>query len=174
MGRVRLIPKPIQAGKGTRISVPKDGKQVHAGEIYKLYFHGPAYRVMESSWRSGDSVVGLFAANLPANHEPDNLPTQISPRLIELCFQTAGIWEMAVRSRMGLPYQIRKVRLLRSPEAAKSRLYAVATPNEDGSFDAQVVDEKGGLYLVLKGYRTMELPDPIDEALLKPLKNVIA
>jgi acyl transferase domain-containing protein/acyl carrier protein/NAD(P)-dependent dehydrogenase (short-subunit alcohol dehydrogenase family) len=174
MGRVRLITKPIQPGKGARISVPKDGKQVHAGDIYKLYFHGPAYRVLESSWRSGNSVVGLFAANLPANHEPGNLPTQMSPRLIELCFQTAGIWEMAVRSRMGLPYQIRKVRLLRSPEAAKSRLYAAVTPNEDGSFDAQVVDEKGSLYLVLKGYRTMELPDPIDETLLKPLKSVIA
>jgi malonyl CoA-acyl carrier protein transacylase/NAD(P)-dependent dehydrogenase (short-subunit alcohol dehydrogenase family) len=170
IGRVHLIAKPIQAGKGTRITMPKDGKQVHAGEIYRLYFHGPAYRVLESSWRCGDSVVGLFAANLPPNHEPGSLPTQVAPRLIELCFQTVGIWEMANRSRMGLPYQIRKVRLLRSPEAAKSRLCAVATPNEDGSFDAQVVDEKGSLYLVLKGYRTMELPDPIDETLLRPLK----
>jgi hypothetical protein len=174
LGSVHLITKPIQAGKGTRITVPKDGKLVHADEIYRLYFHGPAYRVLESSWRSGNSVVGLFAANLPSNHEPDSLPTQVAPRLIELCFQTAGIWEMAVRSRMGLPSQIRKVRLLRSPEAVKSRLYAVATPNEDGSFDAQVVDEKGSLYLVMKGYRTMELPDPIDETLLEPLKRVIA
>jgi acyl transferase domain-containing protein/acyl carrier protein/NAD(P)-dependent dehydrogenase (short-subunit alcohol dehydrogenase family) len=174
MGNVHLIGKPIQAGKGIRISMPKDGKLVHSDDIYRLYFHGPAYQVLESSWRNGDSVVGLFAANLPANHEPGSLPTQVAPRLIELCFQTAGIWEMAVRSRMGLPYQIRKVRLLRSPEAAKFRLYAVATPNEDGSFDAQVVDEKGSLYLVLKGYRTMELPDPIDEALLKPLKKIIA
>jgi NAD(P)-dependent dehydrogenase (short-subunit alcohol dehydrogenase family)/acyl carrier protein len=173
-GRVRLIAKPIQPGKGTKVSGPKNGKQVPATDIYRLYFHGPAYRVMESSWRSGDSVVGLYAADLPANHEPGNLPTLVAPRLIELCFQTAGMWEMAVRSRMGLPHQIRKVRLLRSPEAAKSRLYAVATPNEDGSFDAQVVDEKGGLYLVLKGYRTMELPDPIDAELLKPLKSVIA
>jgi hypothetical protein len=38
----------------------------------------------------------------------------------------------------------------------------------------QAVDEKGSLYLVLKGYRTMELPDPIDETLLKPLKSIIA
>jgi len=172
-GRVRLIAKAGQAGKGSRVALPKDGRQVGVDDIYRLYFHGPAYRVLESAWRSGDCVVGLFAADLPANHEPGDLPSFVSPRLIELCFQTAGIWEMAVRSRMGLPYQIRKVRLLRSPDAAKSRLYASATPNEDGSFDAQVVDEKGNVYLVMKGYRTMELPDPIDAGLLAPLRSAI-
>ena len=36
----------------------------------------------------------------------------MAPRLIELCFQTAGFWEMGVQSRMGLPQHIDRVSLL--------------------------------------------------------------
>ena len=32
--------------------------------------------------------------DLPGNHMPADRPTLMSPRLIELCFQTAGLWEM--------------------------------------------------------------------------------
>ena len=31
-----------------------------------------------------------------------NCPQSVAPRLIELCFQTAGVWELGVQSRMGL------------------------------------------------------------------------
>lgn len=173
-GRVWLVRKMAPGWKRKKVAQPADGRKVDAGSIYKLYFHGPAYQVLESSWRSGDEVVGLFAKNLPANHEPAELPTLVVPRLIELCFQTAGMWEMAVKSRMGLPYQIGQVNVLRTPVGAKTRLYAVTKSKDDESFDAQVIDEKGNVYITLTGYRTMALPESIDVALLQPLKNAMS
>jgi NAD(P)-dependent dehydrogenase (short-subunit alcohol dehydrogenase family) len=172
-GRVWLVDKVAPGRKRKKVVPAADGRKVDSGDIYRLYFHGPAYQVLESSWRNGDEVVGLFSANLPANHQPPDWPTLVWPRLIELCFQTAGIWEMAIRSKMGLPYQIDKVCLLRAPDGAQTRLFSVVRPNTDSSFDAQVVDEKGNVYLTLTGYRTMELPDPINASLLRPLQSAI-
>ena len=54
-------------------------------------------------------IVGLMAKDLPANHHPSELPTLMAPRLIELCFQTAGLWEMGAQGRMGLPQHIDRV-----------------------------------------------------------------
>ena len=94
---------------------------------------------------------------------PSELPTLMAPRLIELCFQTAGVWEMGAQGRMGLPQHIDRVSsspLLLAPEFADARLYAVVTPDPDrGSFDAEVVDAKGNRYLHLSGYRTVAVPE---------------
>ena len=48
----------------------------------------------------------------------------MAPRLIELCFQTAGVWEMGAQGRMGLPQHIDRVSslLLPAPESADSPL----------------------------------------------------
>ncbi len=80
----------------------------------------------------------------------------MAPRLIELCFQTAGIWELGQQSRMGLPQRVQQVSLLSEPNPANGRLYAVVTPDEvRNSFDAEVLDEKGNCYLRLSGYQTV-------------------
>ncbi len=86
-----------------------DGHIIEAADIYRLYFHGPAYQVMERAWWDGHRIVGLMAKGLPANHMPSELPTLMAPRLIELCFQTAGVWEMGAQGRMGLPQHIDRV-----------------------------------------------------------------
>jgi hypothetical protein len=138
-----------------------------------LYFHGPAYQVIKNAWRNGEEVVGLFAENLPANHEPKELSTVIAPRLIELCFQTAGLWEMGTKSRMGLPYQIDRVTFLRNLSGKEEGMFALVTPNANDAFDARVVDAQGNIYLTLQGYRTMELPETIEAALLKPLQEAM-
>ena len=84
----------------------------------------------------------------------------MAPRLIELCFQTAGLWEMGTEGRMGLPLHINRVSSLLIPESADTRLYAVVTSEQDqGSFDAEVVDAKGNCYLQLNGYRTVAVPN---------------
>jgi hypothetical protein len=97
----------------------------------------------------------------------------VSPRLIELCFQTAGLWELAAESRMGLPYRIDEVMIHLPDDDAKKALYAVVRPGKDGAFDARVVDEKGSLHLTLSGYRTMQLPDPIEKTLLVPVRAAL-
>jgi len=116
-----------------------------------------------------------MAKQLPGNHHPSELPTLMAPRLIELCFQTAGIWEMGTQDRMGLPHHVDRVSLLRAPDQANTRLYAVVTPNPArGTFDAHVVDQKGNRYVQLTGYRTIASPNVVNAGQLKTLRSVMS
>jgi len=149
------------------------GAAITAADIYRLYFHGPAYQVLEQAWRDGNCLVGQLAANLPANHAPAGKPTLMEPRLIELCFQTAGLWEMSVLGRFGLPHYIQRVALLRTPQLGAGSLFAIVSPNANGeSFDAKVVDIQGTEYLQLIGYRTVALPNRVEAESLKALQDI--
>jgi hypothetical protein len=98
----------------------------------------------------------------------------ITPRLIELCFQTAGIWEIGTTGRMGLPQHIDRVSAPHAADANSGRLHAVVTRNtEAGSFDARVLDASGNVCIDLRGYRTVELPAGIDATYLKPLQEAM-
>ena len=44
-----------------------------------------------------------LATELPPNHTPDGDPLAAAPRLVELCFQTAGVAELAADGSLGLP-----------------------------------------------------------------------
>ena len=168
--RVRLTKHPAEAVTTTPLGKP-GGHIIEAADIYPLYFHGPAYQVVRRAWWDGKQMVGLMAESLPHNHHPSQLPTVVAPRLIELCFQTAGLWEMGVQGRMGLPLHIHKVRLYGMPEATETALFAVVTPDADeGSFHAEVVDMKGNRYLQLSGYRTVAVANAVDAERLKALK----
>jgi hypothetical protein len=168
--RVRLTKQPPKALTVPALGTPT-GNIIEATNIYRLYFHGPAYQVVERAWWDGHRIVGLMARDLPNNHCPSELPTIVAPRLIELCFQTAGVWEMGAQGRMGLPQHIDSVSLFKPmPESTDTVLYAVVTPNpSQGSFDAEVVDAKGSCYLRLTSYRTVAVPSAIDAERVKPL-----
>jgi hypothetical protein len=119
-------------------------------------------------------VVGRFAADLPPDHEPAEEPTVAAPRLIELCFQTAGIWELGTTGRMALPTHVDRV--IRYADAdAPGKLFAVVHPREDGSaIDARVVDETGRVRVLLVGYRTIELPGGLDPEALEPIRSAMS
>lgn len=172
--RVRLSKRTPTAVTAKALVTSSDSI-VEAAEIYRVYFHGPAYQVLERAWWDGKRMIGLMAGGLPSNHQPSNRPTLMAPRLIELCFQTAGLWEMSVQNRFGLPQDVHQVSLLRAPDLAESQLYAVVTPNlEQESFDAEVVDTKGNCYVQLSGYRTAAMPNSLDDGPLKLLHAVMA
>ena len=115
-----------------------------------------------------------MAQGLPGNHHPPELQTLVAPRLIELCFQTAALWDVVGQGRMGLPEHVHQVSVWRSPDLAEGPLYAVATPNpDDGSFEAEVVDTAGNRYVHLRGYRTVAHPEGIDPESLKALRPVV-
>ena len=173
-GRVRLTKQRAKAAPVQAPGLP-EGHIIEAADIYRLYFHGPAYQVLERAWFDGDRIVGRLSENLPSNHIPPEKPTLMMPRLIELCFQTAGLWEMKAQGRMGLPQHVRQVCLLRTPDPAVGGLYAVITPKpEQGSFDADVVDAAGNRYVQLIGYSTVALPYLVDTEPLKALQAVAA
>jgi NAD(P)-dependent dehydrogenase (short-subunit alcohol dehydrogenase family)/acyl carrier protein len=134
--------------------------------IYQIYFHGPAYQVLERAQVDGDTAVGLLAANLPANTNPVAAADLMLPRLIELCFQTAGIWEIKTKGVMALPLAIGEVKSYPLPTAngqpPAARLYAlVQAINGGASFNAQVVDSEGTMFVELKDYRTVQLPGTV-------------
>jgi NAD(P)-dependent dehydrogenase (short-subunit alcohol dehydrogenase family) len=172
--RVRVGKQPVVAVKGVAPQLSAEAI-VKAAHIYRIYFHGPAYQVLDRAWWDGTRMIGEMATGLPGNHKPSELPTLMAPRLIELCFQTAGIWEMGTTSRMGLPLHLNEVSWLRSPKSAEGRLYAVVTPHpEQGTFDAEVVDSAGNCYVRVGGYRTVALPDGLDAESLKTMRSVVA
>ena len=77
--------------------------------VYRVYFHGPAYQVLDHAWRANGHVIGALAGDLPPDHEPAERVTDFVPRLIELCFQTAGVWELGTAGRMALPTHVDRV-----------------------------------------------------------------
>jgi polyketide synthase-like dehydratase family protein/polyketide synthase family protein/KR domain-containing protein len=174
--RVRLVPATTLESAGESLPVPAEGNgsAVAAADIYRIYFHGPAYRVMESAWRHGDGVAGRLARPLPPDHRPEELPTLMEPRLIELCFQTAGVGELGTHGRMALPLKVDRVTAPRRNDKNGGNgtpLYAVAGPRDgDGAVDAYVVDGAGNVYLSLSGYRTIELPGSVAADRVAPLR----
>jgi acyl transferase domain-containing protein/acyl carrier protein len=172
--RVRVSKQTVSAVTGAAPRLSAEAI-VGAAQIYRIYFHGPAYQVLERAWWDGERMIGEMSAALPNNHQPADQPTLMSPRLIELCFQTAGLWEINSQSRMGLPLHVHQVSWLRAPQSAEGRLYALVTPHpEQGSFDAEVVDATGNRYLSLGGYRTVAVPDGLDAESLKALQAVLS
>ena len=136
---------------------------ISADAIYRVYFHGPAYQVLERAVVTGQTAIGLMADTLPPNSDPADTASVLAPRLIELCFQTAGVWDIQTTGTMALPLGVGSVTAYRQPaEANGRRLYAVVEAIDGGeSYNAQVVDEAGNVYVDLKGYRTVDLPGSV-------------
>ena len=136
-----------------------DTLTIGAGDIYKIYFHGPAYKVVERAGVEGQQVTGLLAENLPPDTAEGPGRWLMAPRLIEFCFQTAGLWQIATQQTLALPMAVASVTTYRRLEdAGGSRLYARVSALDGGTaFDAQVVDEAGNVYVDLRGYRTVPL-----------------
>jgi len=171
--RVRMAKSHPQWETAPRPALPA-GATIEARDIYRLYFHGPAYQVVERAWWDGKRIVAEMARELRNNHHPAGLPTVMAPRLIELCFQAAGLWEMGARGRMGLPQRIGRVSVAPAPLPTEGALYAAVTPDpKRESFDAEVVDAAGNRYVRLSGYRTVALPAVIDAERLEVLQALV-
>ncbi len=152
-------------------SVPEpEGDVVEASAIYETYFHGPAYQVVEEAWRGAGLVTGRLSGTLPPNHEPAERPTLVSPRLVELAFQTAGLAEIATSERMGLPFGFRRLELLR-PGNGEVVSAALAASTAEGAFDVDVVDARGRVLTSLTGYRTSALPGGVSPEAFQSLKG---
>jgi len=165
-GRVILSPVAPQAPT-TGVPETDVDTTVDAEAIYRIYFHGPTYQVLASAWADDGTAVGALARDLPVNHQPADAPTVTAPRLLELCFQVAGVHELGTSHRMALPARIERLELF-GPMGDDAPCWAVAAPDDQGA-DAEVVDGDGRVRLRLTGYGTTVLPDGPDAALLAPL-----
>ena len=122
-GRVRLTRQtPREAASRVRADGEPTARRLPRNRFTASTSTGPRTRCW-SGPGGPEGAVGGMAAGLPDNHVPAAQPLALAPRLIELCFQTAGIWEMAVERRMGLPRSLASVRLYPTPDAAAGPLY---------------------------------------------------
>jgi hypothetical protein len=169
-GQVRLTRAVLDHSSTAPFHV--EGVNIEPADIYKVFFHGPAYQVIHRAFWNGQQLIGQFSTKLSANHHPPELETIASPRHIELCFQTVGLFELGTAARLGLPQHVREVRLLRDLKSSETDLYAVVTPDaQSKTFDAVVQDAKGNCYLRLTGYQTVELPGAVSTDNLKALRE---
>jgi len=76
--RVRLATETSRPAKQKALPKPADGNIVQASDIYRLYFHGPAYQVVESSCVPVPTLSACMPQVCRPNHEPGSLTTLVS------------------------------------------------------------------------------------------------
>ncbi len=173
-GRVYLTQS--QPVKGVVAAAPKWTKKpaLHADEIYRLFFHGPTFQVLDAAQPSHNTLLGKFNKKLISKEEPNDALPAI-PMLIELCFQTAALWEAGKTGTLALPKSIGSLKTYPQPINGVA-IFAEVTPNEREdriTFDARVVDEKGNIFLELSDYQTSPLPYPAEEEIIAPLQAIL-
>jgi hypothetical protein len=171
-GRVRLATHPPEPEKAAKPPMSSK-KSLTPEEVYSVYFHGPAYQVLQSVWRAkGDGAVSRFAEDLPANHVPADAPVLIGPRLAEICFQTAGMWEMGQEGRFALPDRVGSLRVVGTP-SEDTPLVCTARPTPEG-FDCVVQRSDGTVVVHMTGYRTVVTPQPLPDEHAATIRAVMA
>jgi hypothetical protein len=168
-GAVRLGAQP-PAAETDDTPVATDAPALPAADVYRMYFHGPAYRVVGSAWRDGDATAARFATDLPPQADSASV---IGPRLVELCFQAAGLHEAGHEGRLALPLRVGAVRLATVAPAERDDLVAYARPDGDGGFECVVRAADGSVVLRLEGYRTVPLPQPLPDDVRAPIQAVV-
>jgi Polyketide synthase dehydratase/KR domain len=167
-GSVRLTAQAPQPETDGCATSEAEAFVSHA-DIYRVLPHGPAYQVLDEAWRSDGDAIGRFAEQLPPNHQPAGNPTKTEPRLVELCFQTAGIWDIGQAGVFALPGHADLIRTLHRP-TSDGRLFAHVHPVGNGSFDCRVVDSAGDVLVRVDGYRTTPLPGTVADDLQRPIR----
>ncbi len=150
-------------------------KTVTADEIYRLYFHGPSFQVLEAAQRSENTILGRLNKSR-IRISADDPELFATPMLIELCFQTAGLWEAGATGILALPLSIGKLQLYQRPVNGVP-VYAEVKPRryeQQISFDAKVVDANGNVFLELTNYQTSPLPYPAVKELIEPMRVLVS
>jgi hypothetical protein len=143
-----------------------------ADQVYSFYFHGPAYQVVNAAWAAGEGSMAEMA-DLPTDRVPADAPLRIEPRLVELCFQAAGLWEAGREGQLALPTAVARLSVDAAVEPG-SRLVATAHQTAPGTFDCRVVDADGVVLVRLDGYRSIPVPMPIPDEVSEALRDAFA
>ncbi len=166
---VRLAPPSDSPAVHVQLS-GDEGPVVDRSSIYSVYFHGPAYQVMDAVRRVGDDAVGALTRNLPPNHQPEDLPLTVAPRWIEAAFQAEGVRNIGQTKTMALPAGLDRVEVF-DLSPTDGPLLAVVSPAVNGASDVRIVDTEGRVRLALIGYRTATLPGELPDELVGPFSQ---
>ena len=171
--RVRLTKQAARDGPGAARSASRTDPWWRPPDIYRVFFHGPAYQVLERAWLQRVSHGGPVLQR-PARQSLSARAAAGDGAPVDRAVLPGGGASGGCRAqgRIGLAAACwAKSRLWRSPDLAEGPLYAVVTPAADGdSFDAEVVDAAGNRYVHLRGYKMVAHPDAVDVEPLRALK----
>ena len=175
-GKVYLVPtdEPVALGL---VEPPHWNMEssVKKEDIYRLYFHGPAFQVLEGVERTNGTVLGKLQTGLPSiTAHQQNLMSL--PLLVELCMQTAGVYEIGETGALSLPKSIGSL-TLHQLVIVDEDLFAEVYPRRDQDgrvyFDARVIDGKGTVYLEMHKYQTSSMPYAAEKKLVRPLEILV-
>ncbi len=175
----RCASRPAQAARR-----PGDAGRARAGgrrrdraaDVYRLYFHGPAYQVVGEAWR------GRRRGRRPARRAPADRPatrprTPTAPRPATGGAVLPGRRPLGGRARgPARPAGPRRPaeRARRRSSTAETGAARWRSPGRrrarHGVFDCQVLDPDGRVLLRLDGYRTVPMPGPLPEDVRAPLR----
>jgi malonyl CoA-acyl carrier protein transacylase len=169
--RVQVASEQAQAISAPRVVEMARDPGISKAELYRRYFHGPSFQVLDRIVTLGEDG----ADAMPAEQQVPWIKTDevfvSAPYYREAGFQTAGLWEMAELGRMALPSGIDEVTFGSAPPADKRLVIQARKRDSDADgavFDIWVRDEDGVIYDVMRGYRTAKLRDLLPEERFEP------
>jgi acyl transferase domain-containing protein/NAD(P)-dependent dehydrogenase (short-subunit alcohol dehydrogenase family)/phosphopantetheinyl transferase len=127
---------------------------ISRGAIYRRFFHGPAFQVLQDA--GGVARQGLLVDAI-VEHAFIASALVTRPLILEAAFQAAGLHRMAVAGVMALPASIDLVLLGSHPsDGAVLHLMARATTNAAATAYDVDVDGPDGAVLRLRGFRMID------------------
>jgi NAD(P)-dependent dehydrogenase (short-subunit alcohol dehydrogenase family)/3-hydroxymyristoyl/3-hydroxydecanoyl-(acyl carrier protein) dehydratase len=141
-----------------KTSIPTKKKyQISKEDIYKIYFHGPSFQVLDGIISlEKDKVLGVFKTPKMPLWQNKNENLIAHPMAIEAAFQTCGFRDIHFDSKMALPDSVDEI-IIHDNDRTTDMLYIHAIHkgiSTDGksSYDAFVFDEKGKIRIEIKNY----------------------
>jgi len=168
-------PRAVKGKGGKGGKIPK-GEAIDFDGIYKRFFHGPTFQVLESV-ADLDKKIKKGAVGWGRFREPegdffsftDDYNYQSNPMFREFGFQTCGMFDMYHRDNMSLPNAIKRIELFDVPKKSKNFISRIVYRGETGEdpakvthFDVEIMDERGNVIDRMTDYEmifTGEVPD---------------
>jgi len=159
-GRVEEAAK-VETSAVVASDVDWDGA-VAAAEIYRSFFHGPAFQLVAAARFTGTALVSRLSSRPSVAALPELV------RLIEFGLQSAGLLELGLSGRMMIPHHIARV-AVHGPLREAEAIFTEARQRPDGLCDIIVSSDRP--ILSIEGYATVDLPFPADGAKLDSLRQ---
>ncbi len=150
-------------------------------DVYGAFFHGPWFQVVSRLLVHRDALTAAYAAAPPEPSGCDRY--EASPREIEFCLQTAGLFELAETGRMMIPRAIRRIELWNAAPveraggliatARRSKEPALGSSQHSPEVHIEASDAEGRLFIRVTGYETEPLPFSADEASIARLRDLL-
>jgi len=135
----------------------KNKAKVDKETIYKTYFHGPSFQVLDLIIEADrNEVVGVFKKPSKRLLGDNDFKYYFHPMIIEAVFQTCGWRDLYIDNKMTLPDSIDEV-IVKDNREDPEKLFTYAVfkgLNEYGKsvYDGWAFDENGEIYIELRNY----------------------